>query len=277
MVAQGTTPIPRLLAHEMGHIYGLQHSRIDGSTEDYKDPWDIMSAAADNSASDPEFSLIGPGLSAWNMRSRGWLDESRVWKGAGNTLDETITLRPLVRHDLSGYLAAELPGGYLAEFRTADGWDEGIPRAAVLIHRFEGGHSYLVPGNEGPDLVAGDSFGDPVPAGPQVDFFSSFERIEVLSIDSGANQAILRIRYRRSNSLFGVAIDPMALILSGRAYDIWVALHHPHVPKVADIQAVLRAMTPEERNAAVVRARTVAGYGKAFEEAIAALERSDQA
>jgi hypothetical protein len=69
----------------------------------------------------------------------------------------------------------------------------------------------------------------------------------------------------------------MALILSGRAYLIWVEMHHPHVPKVADIQAVLRTMTPEERNAAVIRARTLAGYGKAFEEAIAAIKRSDQA
>ena len=31
VVAQGTTAIPRLLGHEMGHVYGLDHSRIDGS------------------------------------------------------------------------------------------------------------------------------------------------------------------------------------------------------------------------------------------------------
>jgi hypothetical protein len=279
VVAQGQmTPIPRLLAHEMGHVYGLQHSRINGSTDDYKDPWDIMSAAAVYSASDPEFSLIGPGVNASNMRSRGWLDESRVWKGGGNNFDETITLRPLVRRDLSGFLAAEIPGGCLVEFRVREGWDGAIPRAAVLIHRFEGDHSYLMPGNLGSsDLIAGDSFGDPEPAGPQVDLFSSFERVDVLSIDSGANQATLRIRYHRPSHMLGWSIDPMALILSGRAYLIWVEMHHPHVPKVADIQAVLRTMTPEERNAAVIRARTLAGYGKAFEEAIAAIKRSDQA
>ena len=86
------------------------------------------------------------------MRSRGWLDELRVWKGGGNGFDETITLRPLVRHDLSGFLAAEIPGGYLVEFRVREGWDGAIPRAAVLIHRFEGDHSYLMPGNSEPRI-----------------------------------------------------------------------------------------------------------------------------
>src|SRR2546423_14570684 len=76
-----------------------------------------MSAANVFSAQDAEFGTIGPGVNAWNMRSRGWLDETRVWKSACN-FDQTIKLRPLVRHDLSGYLAAEMPGGYLVEFRV---------------------------------------------------------------------------------------------------------------------------------------------------------------
>jgi hypothetical protein len=44
VVAQGTTPIPAVLGEEMGHVYGLNHSRIDGSQDDYTDPWDGMSA-----------------------------------------------------------------------------------------------------------------------------------------------------------------------------------------------------------------------------------------
>ncbi len=195
VVAQGTTVIPRLLGHEMGHIYGLDHSRIDGSSEDYKDPWDIMSAAADFSAPDAEFSLIGPVLNASNMRSRGWLDETRVWKfkPTGGDFDETITLRPLVRHDLPGFLAAEIAGGRLVEFRVREGWDGAIPRAAVLIHRFAGGHSYLMEGNSGSsDLIAGDSFGDPLPAGPH----DPFQRVDVQSIDPAGEKAVLRIRAR---------------------------------------------------------------------------------
>jgi hypothetical protein len=149
VVSQGPLTLnPQLLGHEMGHVYGMNHSRIDGSTVDYMDPWDIMSAANVYTAYDAEYGPIGPGVNASNMRSRGWLDESRVWKANCN-FDQEVKLRPLVRHDLNGFLAAEMPGGYLAEFRVREGWDGGIPRPAVLIHRFDGGNSYLMSGNSG--------------------------------------------------------------------------------------------------------------------------------
>ena len=32
-----------VLGQEMGHAYGLDHSRKDGSTADYRDAWDVMS------------------------------------------------------------------------------------------------------------------------------------------------------------------------------------------------------------------------------------------
>jgi hypothetical protein len=255
----------------MGHVYGLMHSRIDGSEADYQDPWDIMSAANDFSASDPEFTLIGPGLNAWNMRSRGWLDEARVWSAPESGFDETVTLRPLVRRDLPGYLAAEIPGGYLVEFRIREGWDGVIPRAAILIHRFDSGHSYLMQGNMGvPDLIAGDSFGDPEPVNPPPvkSWFKSFERLDVLSIHAGAQEAKIRLRYRPAARVpGGQAVDPMYLILSEKAYQIWVEQHYPHVPKVSEVQAVLRVMSPDERGAALSRARILTEYGKIVEEA----------
>jgi len=66
----------------------------------------------------------------------------------------------------------------------------------------------------------------------------------------------------------------MALILSGTAYLIWLEQHHPHEPKIAEIQAALRTMTPEERNAALSRAKSLSMYGQAVEKAIAAIEKS---
>src|SRR5215218_7674113 len=35
---------PTVLGQEMGHVYGLNHSRSDGSVVDYMDGWDVMSA-----------------------------------------------------------------------------------------------------------------------------------------------------------------------------------------------------------------------------------------
>jgi hypothetical protein len=235
------------------------------------DPWDIMSAANVYGASDSEYGPMGPSVNAWNMRSRGWLDETRVWKESCN-FDQEVKLRPLVRRDLSGFLAAEMPGGFLIEFRVQEGWDGGIPRPAVLIHRFDSGTSYLMRGNSGSsDLVAGDSFGDDEPSQPIPDIFQSFQRVDVASINAAQNEATLRVRCHKRDSQFGLAIDPMYLILSGKAYQIWVEAHHPHVPKVADLEKVLRTMSREEQDAALTRAQTLTGYGKAVEEAIGAI------
>jgi hypothetical protein len=152
---------------EMGHVYGLDHSRADtviacgnDSEMDYKDFWDVMSTAGcAHSAQHPRYGFIGPGLNAANMASRGWLDESRVWQTSDNSFDRPVTLRPLHRRDLPGYLAARL-GKYLVEFRSKESWDAEITRAAVLIHRFEDNHSYIVSANNGDqDLVAGSVFG----------------------------------------------------------------------------------------------------------------------
>jgi len=66
-----------------------------------------------------------------------------------------------------------------------------------------------------------------------------------------------------------VAIDPMAMILQGKAYLIWVEIHHPHEPSVAEIEQVFKRMTQDERKLAVARAKTFVAYGKAVEEAAA--------
>ena len=152
---------PSLLGQEMGHGYGLDHSRKQGDLDDYQDPWDIMSTYSDLEAPNATYTDVGPGLNAWNMRSRGWLDEDRVWKT--NSPDASffltdVDLRPLHRIDLRGYLAAEI-GQYLVEFRVPERWDAGISPSCVLVHHFEDNHSYIMPGTGGNyDLHAGDTF-----------------------------------------------------------------------------------------------------------------------
>ena len=202
---------------EMGHGFGLDHSRVDGNeTTDYLDPWDIMSTHNAYSGPDPDYHLRGPGVNAWNMRCRGWLDESRVWHCPNGTFTQTLQLRPLHRKDLSGFLAAELPpmndtGGfprYLVEYRKKENWDNGIPRSCILVHRFEGPigqflgtHSYVMKGSTGwSDLVAGDTFAPYAPfGGPQ---------LVVLSIDDNTSTA---------NVILGMASYP----IRPPTYDPW--------------------------------------------------------
>ena len=196
----GLKPNLSFCTHEMGHTLGLDDSYIDA--EGYFDQWDIMSYDCVHATTDPEFCAKGPALNAPNMKSLGWLNESRVWKGGAGSFDKGVVLRPLGQVDLPGYLAAEIfPGEpYLAEFRVNEGWDFNIPHAAVLIHKFNGGHWHLMAGDKGNfDLIAGNSFGDQLPSGKggevSLNLFSGFQRVDVISIDPITKQATLRIRF----------------------------------------------------------------------------------
>jgi hypothetical protein len=188
--------------HEMGHGFGLGHSRTDGvltsnctggDPSDYTDPWDIMSVECAFSAADNDYGMRGPGMNAWNMRHMQGLDESRIWKGSNNTdFSETIVLNPLHWRYKAGFLGAEIPGigpnsAYLVEFRTREFWDAAIPQPQVIVHRFEDVHSYIMKGTKGQkSLSAGDVFQSG--SGP-------FSRVQVLSIDAANNTATVRLCY----------------------------------------------------------------------------------
>jgi len=214
-----------VFGQEMGHAYGLGHSRRDGSGEDYQDRWDIMSTANAFSEPDPAYAARGPGLNAWNMRGRGWLDESRVWRAQGDGFDQVVELRPLHRRDLPGWLAAELPpnegegghGRYLVEFRIKEAWDAGIPRSTVLVHRFNGApdddgwpHSYIMSGANGQqELVKGDVFA-PGPTKGVV------PRLEVLEVNHDEKTATVRLSSMSFRPTTNVA--PGATAISNRVF-----------------------------------------------------------
>ncbi len=64
------------------------------------------------------------------------------------------------------------------------------------------------------------------------------------------------------------AIDPMALILSDRAYLIWVEIHHPNEPALTKVAEVVKSLTTEEKKFALARAKSLIAYGKAVEESL---------
>jgi hypothetical protein len=182
---------PSLLGQEMGHGFGLDHSRLNGSLDDYQDPFDTMSTANAYMATHPAYGAIGPGLNAVNMRLRGWLNEGRVRAiPAGSFADEVVTLRPLHARELSGPLAIQV-GQFLVELRLRKRWDAGIPRSCVLVHRAESNVSYLMQGSTGTDLVAGSHF----EFGRPTAFFGDYIRVVVESIDEQAESARVHVTY----------------------------------------------------------------------------------
>jgi hypothetical protein len=198
---------PGVLAQEMGHGYGLDHSRIEGSMDDYRDPWDVMSALSTWRTVDQQFGQIGPGLNAANMDGRGWLDPARVWSQSGY-FDQSIQLRPHHRRDLDGVLVARV-ARYFVEFRIREGWDAGVPHAAVLIHRLEGNRSYLMPGTAGnADLQLGDVF--------QRTDVGNTARVEVTALDAANRLATVRVAYQSSLRTANVLVMPYPTPLGRR-------------------------------------------------------------
>jgi hypothetical protein len=197
---------PSLLGQEMSHGYGLDHSRADGSQAEYMDIWDIMSTNVGGtfSTADANYTFVGPGMNAWNMRSRGWLDESRVWKPLSVHFGtQDVVLRPLHHRDLAGYLAAEL-GPYLVEYRVAEKWDAGLQGGSgILVHRFVDleDRSYVMgsPAIEELTSLGGahpQKVGETFQIGDESNIFNALYRCQVLAINDAAHTATIRLSYR---------------------------------------------------------------------------------
>jgi probable HAF family extracellular repeat protein len=86
---------------------------------------------------------------------------------------------------------------------------------------------------------------------------------------NGRFQAYLLTPTSPFQSSVKALIDPMALILGQRLYLIWVELHHPHEPKLSDLNVAIRLMSAAERQAALERARRLGDFGKQVETIIA--------
>lgn len=188
------------MSHEVGHGLGFTHSFSNNpvaASEEYDDPWDMMSAY--NVFADPRpgarFGNAGPGFNAHHIDEMGWLPRPRILTaGSDGQLTNSVTLAALNHPEASGFLIARVPFDpadlfhyYTVEFRKADGFDGGLPASIVLIHEIKldtaAGvyHTYLLRDNGAP--------GRP----PVQSLNANGVTISVDSVNEGANQAHVRI------------------------------------------------------------------------------------
>jgi hypothetical protein len=64
-----------------------------------------------------------------------------------------------------------------------------------------------------------------------------------------------------------VAIDPMALVLSEKAYLIYVEMKHPHEPALDAVRQMVKRLSADDKRVAIAQAKSLAEYGRAVLEA----------
>lgn len=249
---------PSLLGQEMGHGYGIDHARIEGSTADYMDPFDIMSTAGSFMAPHPFFTerdvrgnpivLIGPGLNAATMSHFGWLDSSRVWTSSSSSKTSTVKLRPLHRPDLPGYLCARINDLFI-EFRMNDHWDVAFSEPVVLIHDFFDGHSYLRLADDGfgyftasDTLSEGDVSNQPLP------LHGAGMQITVTDIDAGTQTATVQLqRWADTRPEVGPGITFGGVDVGGGGW-IFINGKVKRIPPHSPLYAILEQISEVEQS-----------------------------
>jgi hypothetical protein len=131
-----------VLAHEMGHGFGLPHSSGDyGQT--YDNRWDVMSDDWYNCSkvTDPTFGCLGQHTIAYHKDLLGWIDSGRTF--VANSGIQTIALEELGLPHTGDYLLAIVPISgssshfYTAEIRRWTGYDVKLPGEAVILHEVD--------------------------------------------------------------------------------------------------------------------------------------------
>jgi len=146
------------LGHETGHTFGWGHSFDDTTRKnagwaapgEYFDHWDIMSAMAVHSFAHPQAIVAGPEMNAPYKTQQGFIPAHRIVRLAPGSTPQNARLniaalnRPEANGPLMVRIGADDNNYYTIEYRMQSGWDQGIPRATVLVHRVTNGTSYLI-------------------------------------------------------------------------------------------------------------------------------------
>jgi M6 family metalloprotease-like protein len=127
-----------VIAHEMGHGFGLPHSSFNRSSV-YDNRWDVMSDTWTDcgNLSDATYGCLGQHTIAYHKDLEGWLAGKQASVSAGN--QQTFTLEQLAQPQTANLLLIKIPiqGSsqfYTVEVRRKVGYDVKLPGQAVILH-----------------------------------------------------------------------------------------------------------------------------------------------
>lgn len=156
-----------IVAHEMGHGFGLPHSSGPYGSA-YDSDWDTMSGGGTCSAPDPVLACPGVHTIAHHKSLLGWIDPARQFAPAPGQ-NATILIERIAKPTVdSSYLMARIPvpGSstrfYTVEARRRAGYDKEIPGEAIVIHDVDPSR-----GDRAARVVDPDANGNPNDAGAQ--------------------------------------------------------------------------------------------------------------
>jgi M6 family metalloprotease-like protein len=165
-----------VMAHEMGHAFGLPHSSGPYDAT-YDSQWDVMSSSGGTcSVRDPEYGCTGPHTISYHKDKLSWIPTERIFTPTPGT-SQRITLAPLDDPATGAdYLMARIPidadSFYTVEARRLVGYDGNVPARAVVLHHVAPARSRDAqvvdedgaenPNDEGAQWLPGEAFIDAV-------------------------------------------------------------------------------------------------------------------
>jgi M6 family metalloprotease-like protein len=131
-----------IIAHEMGHGFGLPHSSSNYGT--YTNQWDVMSDAWTTCglSSNPTYGCLGQHTIAYHKDILEWIPAAQKYTLTPN---ETVmvTLERLALPQTNNYQLVQIPIGgsttrfYTVEARQRSGYDLKLPENGVIIHEVD--------------------------------------------------------------------------------------------------------------------------------------------
>lgn len=129
-----------IIAHEMGHAFGLPHSNNwDDDDYPYDNPWDVMSmSGSTNSVFLPVYGQLGPHTNAYHKHDLGWISGDRLLVVSPETT-VTTTIDAMTVPNTTNHRMAIIEINdntyFTVEARKRQGdYDQTLPDDAVIIY-----------------------------------------------------------------------------------------------------------------------------------------------